>query len=1264
MFDITPDDIRQLNDVDLRELVARLCTAELAKRGISSVAVTWGGNQTAQDGGVDVRVEVPPGSLVDGFVPRNSTGFQVKTPAMPASKIRGEMCPSGIIRPTIQELAIKAGAYIIVSSKASATDSALQSRRRAMRYALNGTENAEHLVTDFYDRTRLADAVRTHPGLVVWVKERVGRLLIGWRPYGSWTGEVEGVDADYLLDEKLRMRLGAHREAPVESITQGIDQIRNTLSQPGRSVRLVGLSGVGKTRLVQAIFDNRIGSQSLPDSLAVYTNLSDNPDPHPTALASDLIANNMRAVLIVDNCPPELHRRLSELCRGRRSSVSFISVEYDVRADQPEGTDVITLDTSSPDLILKLVRRRYPHLSLVNARTIAKVSGGNARVAIALAETVGISDTIAGLSDDELFQRLFQQRHEANNDLLHAAEVCSLVYSFQGEALAGEIAELPRLALLASQDTPQIFRHVSELLRRNLAQKRGVWRAVLPHAIANRLAARALDNIPYDVINQQLVEGGTERLARSFSRRLSYLHDHPMAIAVVEKWLAPDGLLGDISSLNDLGRAMFMNVAPVLPEAAMVALERVGDSHSEAAPMIWLTHLPLLRSLAYEPSLFERSAEILARVATQSINVLESKRASDTFVLLFMIRRSGTHATIDQRLALIERLLRSPEKMVQALGLNSLDYVLKATDFTRYQSFEFGSRPRDYGYEPRCADEEKQWYRSAFALIEDLSLGEGILFPELRNLLAKNFRGLWSTVHMYSELELLIPRFAANEFWHEGWDACREAVHFDGPSLDPEARTRLSILEADLRPSTLRDQVRATVLGRVSASLFLDGIDISDSVVSPTEYSDAVARRLGEAVASDIETFDALIPDLLQGGIRARCFGGGLAGAASDVRALWSKLAVGLDQVPEEKRNAQVLVGFLAELSKLDRHLVHEILDSTFNYPAMAVFLPALQLAVGLDERGVMRLERSLKAGTVPVWMYRYLALGQDMHQLTVAAFKKLTLLIAGQIGGLDVALEIMYMRLFIHCSEEATGSMEVLWVGQDLLRRVNFNELNCQHDHWLAKIVAVCLADHNACQVAFELALRLKQAIADHSVSVFDFLQSFTELLRVQPAVVLDALFHEDIGSCQDCIDFFHGVSSFESNPADAISCESLISWCDVDREKRYFIAASIISFAYKPEADAPQVWSAQAKAILGNAPDPKIVLATIVGRFRPRSWSGSRVSLMEANAQLLESVHQHIPSELCTFVAETRASLLREIVEERRAEAKKDRDRNERFE
>jgi hypothetical protein len=237
---------------------------------------------------------------------------------------------------------------------------------------------------------------------------------------------------------------------------------------------------------------------------------------------------------------------------------------------------------------------------------------------------------------------------------------------------------LPRLALLAEQTPREIFRHVGELLRRDLVQQRGVWRAVLPHAIANRLAARALEDTPYQLIDQQFVTGGTDRLARSFSRRLAFLHEHPHAVAVVERWLAPGGLLGDVATLNELGKAMFENVAPVLPEASLAALERARDNDPEAAPTVWLQHRALLRSLSYDQSLFERSAFLLARAATYGDEGQEVKQASDTFVSLFTIYLSGTHATIDQRLHVVENLLLSGDPKLRALGLQGCTQYLKS----------------------------------------------------------------------------------------------------------------------------------------------------------------------------------------------------------------------------------------------------------------------------------------------------------------------------------------------------------------------------------------------------------------------------------------------------------------------------------------------------------------------------------------------------------------------------------------------------------
>ncbi len=229
MFEITPEDIAKFDDEKLRAVVGRLCEAEVRRRGFSASSVTYGGNQTATDGGIDVRVALPLGSVIDDFVPRAATGYQAKKQDMPRAEILKEMRPDGVIRPSIQKLADQGGAYIIVSSQGSVADTALTARRDAMKEALKDVTNGDKLTVDFYDRTRMATWVRSHEGLIPWVRELVGRAIPGWHSYGSWAYAPDKVTAEYLLDEKLRVHPGKREKetglSPVEGIQQMVSRL-------------------------------------------------------------------------------------------------------------------------------------------------------------------------------------------------------------------------------------------------------------------------------------------------------------------------------------------------------------------------------------------------------------------------------------------------------------------------------------------------------------------------------------------------------------------------------------------------------------------------------------------------------------------------------------------------------------------------------------------------------------------------------------------------------------------------------------------------------------------------------------------------------------------------------------------------------------------------------------------------------------------------------------------------------------------------------
>lgn len=1269
MFEITADDISLLSDQDLRTLVGLLCEAEARSRGFPASSVTWGGDQNAADGGIDVHVVLPVGTAIEGFVPRADTGYQVKKMDMPPTEILAEMRPHGVIRPSIQKLADQSGAYVVVSSEASTSDSALQRRLLAMAEAVSDLVNASELKLDFYDRTRLASWVRDRAGLVPWVRAKIGRAVPGWRAYGAWAYPPEGESAEYLLDERLRVQTGKKEVESGYQALDGIQKIRDLLREPRTMVRLVGLSGVGKTRFVQALFDDRVGERSLDPSLAIYTNLSDNPDPQPSGLASDLLAAGTRAILVIDNCPPELHRRLSGLCRSSESTISAITVEYDIREDDPEGTEVFALEPSSVDLIEALVKLRFPGVSAVDARTVAEFSGGNARVAMSLASTVGKNETVAGLTDEDLFRRLFQQRHEPDESLMLAAEACALVYSFQGEDVSdGDQAELVRLGSLIGKNPQDMFRHVAELQRRDLVQRRSVWRAVLPPAIANPLAATALQNIPTPTIEAYLVRGAPGRLMRSFSRRLGYLHDSKEAVAIVNGWLAPGGLLPNASDLNELGKAMFHNVAPTAPNAALSALEHaILEPLNDGSFKRCTAYIRLLRSLAYDAKLFERCVALIIKVAHSEDASDQSNEARDVFISLFPLHLSGTHATIEQRLHVLEPLLYSEDAIHRSLGLAGLKAALEAWHFGSHYNFEFGARSRDFGYRPRSLDEMKHWYRSTLELSNKLACSDGPSAPGVRTALAEKFRGLWSRAGMYDDLEQVCRAISKKQFWREGWIAVRQTLDFDSESFKPETKARLRSLEESLRPTDLVQKVRAIVVVRRSHDLDLDDFEDESTRNEENRYQrlELIAHKLGKAVASDEHAFSELLAELV--GVdagRLWSFGRGLAEGAGDANSMWGRMVSQLVNTNEEQRSPLLLSGFLSMLNTKNPVLVNHLLEDALQDDTLATFFPIMQAAVDFNEQGVDRLKRSVSLGKAPPWRYRYLP---GTGSIPVRDFTELIQGIAAKPDGLGVAIDILYRRLHTDQAGTLGYTPELAQVGRELMRQLTFPAKNERDDYVLKAICEACLVGEEGAAVVQTICHRLKDAVSRHETYLRNHEGLLVGMFSMHPASALDGLFgssdEPNLGTYGRLLSELRWL---QRNPLDLVPEDEIIGWCDEEPETRYVAMASAITFSRPSEKGGAPEWTQTALRLLERAPDRVEVLRQYVMRFSPvgLSWGGSRATIVDANTKLLEDLEGHADRAVAEFAAQEKIRLAKAIQQLREAETITDGDRDERFE
>lgn len=1257
LIEVTGSDISLLHDDDLRSLIGRLCEADYRSMRLSTKGIKWGGHQDASDGGLDVVVRSDISPPVNSYIPRNNSGFQVKKPKMPSSEIIKEMKPKGILRDEIKSLIQCGGAYIIVSSSDSTTDSMLKDRINAMRNAIKDEDGHEKLYIDFYDCGQIATWLRDHPSLILWVRNKIERPMRGWHSYENWARTPGGIEEEYLLDDGLRMydESSATHTNRVISIKDGINKFRSILSLAGKCLRLVGLSGVGKTRLVQALFDNRIGENCLNLSQVFYTDISANPEPDPVFMAEQLISSKAVGVLIVDNCQPDLHRRLTKICSESKSTISLLTIEYDVRDDLPEETSIFRLEPSSDETIEKIVKIHFSHISHVDARTIANFSGGNARIAIALASTVQKGETLSGFRDEELFKRLFTQRNESDENLLISAQVLSLVYSFEGVDYESENSELKVLASLIEISASMLYRHVDVLIKRGLIQSRSVWRAVLPPAIADRLAKLALDSIPKDKIVRTLLNNGSERLIRSFTRRLGYLHDNNKAVLIADELLASQGWLGkENCKFSDFGIQVFKNIAPVVPEKTLIAIERAAKSEgvlftSRENPHFYEI-VGILWHLAYDQNLFDRCTKLISRFALSETPHENNNSIRKFLNSLFYIHYSGTHASVEAREKIILELLESDNEDESELGLSLLDTALETMYFSPIHNFEFGARPRDSGYHPKSLSEVTFWYEKFISICTKLALSNQSIAVRARNILSKNLRGLWGRGQVVGAIENSATLIHENKTWNEGWLSVRETMQQDSKLLSEVSLEKLKNLEKILRPNNLIEFARVCIFSPLHKAFSIDDdFYVVEDISCRLKRTEDTTQKIGMQVAQDFNTFDILLPEFFSNeATRLHSFGKGLAEGADDRKQLWEKLYAQFSILPSESiMRIDVLLGFLSFCAEKKINFYNQILDNAVTDPHLCLWLPILETSSTINQYALLRLHKSLDNNKIEINYFKYIAYGRAHESISDDDLASLLKKMLSKNGGIEVVIEILKMR-FHKQNKSSNYSINLIEVAREALSLYLFPEENKHNniDYYLGQIGGVCLSGENGKKAAIEISKNFLKSCMNTCIYAMNYPHMLDAIAYTQPRVFLDYFINAEI------IEKYHRTHIFftHGNPLDQISEEELVSWCEVDPSTRYTQIASVINvFTEVDDQKSELKFNSKLLTILNKAPNVSSFFEKMSNSIWCCSGWGTREDTLERQLSVLLILCEHNNLEVCSRAKELCASIEDAINQER---------------
>jgi hypothetical protein len=1246
VFDVTGDHISQLNDEDLRTLVANLALAELQRLSLPLSGMTAGGNQNAPDGGIDVRVSRPAGSIGGDFIPRDETGIQVKKSDMPNSAIRQEMRPKGTLRPVIAELAAKSGSYIIVSGNDSVSDSSLRTRRDAMRKAVNDDPNAANLHTEFYDRERVANWLRQYPGTSAWVLKQIGRSMKGWQPFRNWSGGGTASQT-FLSDDNCCITDERTNKKECLSIAKGIARLRESLSAPGKCVRLIGLSGVGKTRLVEALFESDVGTGPLPTSIAVYTDTADEPDPSARDMARRFIQSEQRAILIVDNCNLETHAALRDICT--KSVVSLITIEYDVSDGEPEGTDVFRLGTSSENIVEKWLQSSHPHISEPNRYRIAAFSDGNFRVAKALAFTIKKGETLGTLNDKNLLERIFIQRNEKDQSLLRAAEIFSLVYSFDGEDTE-TTGELASLAALSDQMIEALYSHIPELKQRGVLQERSKWRAILPHAIANKLAGAALDRI-MPARFDKFVATLSPRLLKSLSRRLGYLHDDQKAQAVIARWLSPTGWMSDFSSFTEDDYKNLWNIAPVAPEAILDKIEILLSGESGPAILVSNNtskeYCPrLLHAFAYKPSAFNRAVALLVKFIIAEPEQNNRSTSSDAFKELFQLYFSGTHALPNQRREVIREMLLSREAKRREYGLLAFRAMLDTDGFGSMNNLDFGARPRDYGWHPKNDEEQNEWFSDAITLAREL-LYQKPIAAHLQTCIADAFRGLWRLDACKKPLEDFAVAVKAQKetHWTEGWLVVRHTLRIDGEHMAPEALVRLNELEQLLKPSDFIETVRAYIFCKPWHVFDIANFEDGSTLSQQAETVIARIKSYGVEVAKMPDILTILLGEATsQTKGRISPLGQGLAEGAEDVDAIWQKILAALALHLQENRNLEIVAGYLLGLAERKAPELEQYLDDAITSKILAPYFPQLQAIAGFNERGVERLQAAIKHGVAPAKSFSTLEYGRVSTTIPAASLAELLYAIAAMPNGSEVAVGILRMRYHGDDKNNLIIDDALITYGQDLLLRCDIGKGNVNDTH-LNEIIKICLAGPRAEISTRAFCQRVKSLLESESIRLYQISSLLDEIFSVQPIAALDEFFPDNSSSK---LSFYFTYSN--KKPVEFAGVANIEKWVLINPSVRIPRLAKLIHlFTGEKENGDTMTWSPLFLRLLELAPNKAAFLDLATTQLRPNSWSDSLAPYLERRIILLKKFIDNPDGDIRAWATSQIVLMADEVVDDR---------------
>ncbi|PEN12746.1 hypothetical protein CRI94_12015 [Longibacter salinarum] len=940
LFDVEPSSLDDLDGGGLTKVLRELVWLELYQHGGSLSKVHIPLNITVRDGGIDGRVQWegdPPPENLSGFNSRD-TAFQVKATNVGPSACKEELLDSSgnDLKPGVKRVLQEGASYVLVNNR-QLTYELINDRIEKMREAVresNADLDSEDIQFDVIDASKLVNWARQYPSVITLIRrltnQRVSNGFIRWE---DWAGNT---------------RLAANL-AVSDEMSSNMEWIRSRLSNPGSVSRIVGLSGLGKTRLAlealrnpeqNEISDDDNGALGIRDylnKLVLYAKEGDINEPDLLRSVRGLVQAQVDAVVVVDDCRIAFHDRLASIVDRGGSRVRLLTLDYDFDKGEGRGERV----ELSPEVQRPVVRKMLEEtpaargLSKPDLERVEEFAQGFPLIAELLLETWE-TEGVGGdtLSDERLITRMLFGRSD-DPEKRHMIRCCALFAYF---GVAGDLDhQLQFIAEEVADVDPRRFHRVcNEFKLRSIIQERGRYMRVRPLPLALRLAAEWWQTAPPVEAEELLRTAHEAGLVDSLCLQLERLSEVENAREIAGE-LCEDGSPFTRAEVlrTSAGGRIFRALAVLNPPAAAGALERAfGDKSTDELLEVKDGRRALVRAL--EHLVFHRESFLPAARILHHFAAAETEgwanNATGRFKRLFHVYLSGTQVPAPERLTVLKDGLESDDAARRRIAIEALGSALKTKHFTRDVGDEAkgrvgGSGPHDWTPD-RYEEIYEYWEGCLDLLVDKIKNGgdEGALARKQLEGTAGSLLAILG-ISRKAEESIRVAAEGVDGVWRGALQAVGRALGTRPGKMPEGLRSRLERLRDDLQPTDLVGKLEYVVTSPPQSEWVRRTEDGEYLKVAEQR-----ARTLARDLANDDEADWTTIARVLCTGRQkfARVFGIEIASILEDPVPVIEDILEVLEKIPEDKgRHWGLLAGLISQVTQSQRnHALTWILQS------------------------------------------------------------------------------------------------------------------------------------------------------------------------------------------------------------------------------------------------------------------------------------------------------------------------------------------------